>query len=226
MKLTLAMLSIAAVIAAAAAPPARANVYGNPAPDFKAGEAFVQVSSSSDRRSIKAPAFDAKETFPITETMLALGFAVGDRGVLGFKYGAVTIGATDNFPESATGSEGGFFYRHTVGESGGTRHGLSVSYHWGGVSNDTSTTTFEQTDVSYGAAFPAGQGVVLYVAGLYSAFSGEIEVTGVDTYALESETNIGAYAGVEIKASPTFVLGAEVRAVAFTGFAAFAQLRF
>jgi len=226
MKTLIALISACSILAAATLP-AQANVFGNPVPGMKSGEAMLQASLSSDTRQVFLPGLDQTLNLSLSETMLALGFAIGDKGLLGFKYG-LALAVPSGRSAVSTGSEGGFFYRHMISDPGSVRHGLALSYHWGGVGDDTSTEYFSQIDVSYGISFKASPETDLYVAGLFSTVSGSMDTYYAPyySYALESTMNLGAYAGVEYKASSAFVLGVEARLLASTGLAAFAQARF
>lgn len=202
--------------------PLQANPYGNPVPPLEGGETAIGVAASQMTRDI----FIEDNGTQSTDISRVTGsFNFGFAGRKRLQLGLASVTATPEDFDTFSGGEGVISYRQQMGspiDAGGLAlaPGLLVSLRGGTIEDDVGGIDYYQFDLGVGGSAALSQALDAYGGVVYSEIAGTRWFNEFDTeQSVESEENVGLFAGVGIAASPGLEIDAELHLIHEFGFA-------
>lgn len=201
---------------------ALAQVHGNPVPELKPAQFVVGVGLEQFHRELRVED-GGSDDWDFRRMTFQVHYGAGEGAMMqGF---VALVRAEPEKGDSYDGQEIGVGYRQTVdvkipaGENG-IQTAVLGTVRYGDL-GDGDTFNYIQLDLSYGGAFPATKQVDIYGGLLFSEIWG-----GVGSKSVNSEHNLGLFAGAEFALAQSLLISAELHALHELGIGVLIQYNF
>ena len=201
---------------------ALAQVQGNPVPELKPGQLGLGLGLEQFNRELRVED-GGSDDLDFRRMTFQVNYGAGEGAMM---QGFVTlVRAEPDKGDSYDGQEFGVGYRQNVdvkipvGEDG-IQTAVLGAVRYGDL-GDGDTFNYIQLDLSYGGAFAATKQFDIYGGLLFSEIWGEIGSKSVN-----SEHNLGLFAGVEFTMAQSLLISAELHALHELGFGVLIQYNF
>jgi hypothetical protein len=226
---------ILALVLSILALPAFARNFGDPVPSTEAGKISIQGEYFSMDRDYKFD-FGTIGPFKISGTGAAnfsgigaeVGYGLGNGGLIQGQLASTNLGGVSG-SAGQSGTDFGVNYRQAFGDKKDVSgKPVTLGFLAGFQTGSSSNLSWTEFQVAVGGSMVATPELNVYAAGIYDSWAGKFKAgsVGTGTATIDSNSNIGVYAGAEYRQKDSKLsFGGEYHLLFESGIALYARYR-